>query len=70
MNFDISHLLDAYRSGSLQPADVVREAYKRIGKRGERPVWIHVIPEAESLRRAEALGPFNDKLPLTESLLR
>src|SRR6202011_2777700 len=53
-----------YRERRFTPADVVREAWKRIRERGERPVWIHLIPEAESIARAEALGPFREDLPL------
>ncbi|MDE3194805.1 MAG: allophanate hydrolase, partial [Acidobacteriota bacterium] len=42
-------------------AEKIRTAYRRIRETGERPVWIHVIPEAETIARAEALDP---KLPL------
>lgn len=64
IKFDILSLADAYRSGRLLPVDVIREVYTRVRARGERPVWIHVVPEAESLARAEALGPFRENLPL------
>jgi allophanate hydrolase len=64
MNFDIFALAAAYRSGSLRPVDVIGEVYRRIRARGERPVWIHLIPEAEALERAEALGAFREDLPL------
>jgi allophanate hydrolase len=64
MNFDLNSLRSAYREGSLTPAAVISEAYQRIRERGERPVWIHLIPEEESIRRAQALGPFEEKLPL------
>lgn len=64
MNFEVTELLKAYRTGELTPADVIREAYRRIETRKEAPVWIHVIPEAESIARAEELGPFDEKLPL------
>jgi len=39
----------------------IRKAYESIRARGERPVWIHVIPEEETLARAAALDP---SLPL------
>jgi allophanate hydrolase len=61
---DISNLREAYASGRLKPGDVIRESYRRIRSAGERPVWITVVAEEESVRRAESLGPFNDSLPL------
>lgn len=61
---DIASLEADDRAGRLTPADTIREVYRRIRARGERPVWIHLIPEEESLRRAEALGPFREDLPL------
>jgi allophanate hydrolase len=64
MRFDLHSLTAAYRDGSLTPANVVREAYRRIRERGERPVWIHLIPEEESIRAAEALGEWRESLPL------
>jgi allophanate hydrolase len=63
-NFDLSTLRDGYRNGRFTPADVVREAYRRIRERGASPVWIHLIPEEDLVRRAEALGPFREDLPL------
>lgn len=64
MKFEIVDLIDAYRSGELVPTDVIREAYRRMADRPEQPVWIHLIPEAESLARAEGLGAFDEKRPL------
>ena len=64
MEFEIVDLIDAYRSGELVPTDVIREAYRRMADRPEPPVWIHLIPEAESLARAEGLGAFDEKRPL------
>jgi allophanate hydrolase len=37
--------------------DKIRDAYRRIGARGERPVWLHVVPEEETIARAQALDP-------------
>jgi len=48
----------------MKPADAIRQTYRRIREKGERPIWIHVIPEEESLARLEALGPSTDSLPL------
>jgi allophanate hydrolase len=64
MQFDLASLRAGYREGRFTPADVLREAYRRIHARGVLPVWIHLIPEEESLRRAEALGAFREDLPL------
>ena len=41
--------------------DRIRETYRRIRETGESPVWIHVIPEQETIARAEAL---DQNLPL------
>ena len=60
----MTHCGRAIATGSFTPADVVREVYRRIRERGERPVWIHLIPEEEAIARAEALGPFREDLPL------
>ena len=42
----------------------ISAAYELIRQRGERPVWIHLIPEEVSLARAEAVSE-DDKLPLS-----
>ncbi|HWE00275.1 MAG TPA: allophanate hydrolase [Bryobacteraceae bacterium] len=64
MNFGVSSLLSAYKSGEITPAEVIRETYRCIRERGERPVWITVVPEEKSLARAESLGRFREDLPL------
>ena len=64
MTYDIGSLRNAYRSGSITPSHVVRQVYIRIRERGERPVWIHVIPEEETQRLAAELGPYREDLPL------
>ena len=48
----------------MSPVEEVRRAYARIREFGDQPVWIHLIPEAESLARAEALGLPREDLPL------
>ncbi len=45
-------------------ADAIRATYRRIREMGEKPVWIHLVPEEESLARLEALGPPSDAYPL------
>jgi len=64
MKLDIASLLEAYRSGTLQPVDVIAEVYRRIRARGERPIWIHLVPEEQALERARNLDPFRGGLPL------
>jgi allophanate hydrolase len=64
MKFDLHSLREGYRTGRFTPADVVREAWQRIRAHSDKPIWIHLIPEDESVRRAEALGPYREDLPL------
>jgi allophanate hydrolase len=64
MKFDLASLKAGYQEGRFTPADVVREAWKRIRDYSRQPVWIHRIPEAECIARAEALGTFREDLPL------
>jgi allophanate hydrolase len=64
MNFKIDLLREGYREGRFTPADVIREAWNRIRACGHKPVWIHLIPEADSIACAQALGPFREDLPL------
>jgi allophanate hydrolase len=61
---DIASLDNGYRNGSLVPADIVRQIYSRIRRRGERPVWIHLIPEEETLALAES-GDSDGRTTLT-----
>lgn len=52
---DIGSLENAYREGTLTPCAVVAAVYDEIARRGERPVWISVVPREESLKRAREL---------------
>jgi allophanate hydrolase len=61
---DLYSLREGYRTARFSPADVIRELHCRIRAHGERPVWIHVVPEEESIARTESLGVFRDDLPL------
>jgi allophanate hydrolase len=56
LSLDIASLQAHYRSGTLAPAEVIREVYRRIRALGENPIWIHLVPEEESVRAAEALA--------------
>jgi allophanate hydrolase len=52
---EVGGLSDAYRSGALCPADVIREVGRRIAARGDDGVWIALDLEA-ALATATALG--------------
>ena len=64
MKLDLQSLREGYRTAQFSPADVIREVHRRIRVHGERPVWIHVISEEETIARAESLGAFREDLPL------
>jgi allophanate hydrolase len=64
MKIDLYSLREGYRTMRFSPADVIREVHRRIRAHGQRPVWIHVIPEEEAIARAESLGDFRENLPL------
>jgi allophanate hydrolase len=53
--FRVGALSDAYRSGALTPADVIREAGRRIAARGDDGVWIALDVDG-ALAAATALG--------------
>ncbi len=52
LSLDIATLTSAYASGTLTPAEVIREVYERIRARGERPVWITLFDEDAVLAKA------------------
>lgn len=60
----ISALLRQYRSGEWTPEDTVRKVYERIRSAGDDHVWIHLVPEADSLQRARELSSLSRDLPL------
>jgi allophanate hydrolase len=53
LSLNIGSLQAHYRSGSLSPADVIREVYRRIRAQADNPVWIHLVPEEKALQAAE-----------------
>jgi len=63
---DVARLVEAYRSGTLSPAAVIRDVYARVARHAGNPVWISLVPEAEALARAAALesDPRARTLPL------
>src|SRR5580658_8474887 len=52
---DIAALESAYRAGTLTPTALVEQIYKDIEKRGEKPVWITLVPKERNLQRAAEL---------------
>jgi allophanate hydrolase len=57
----IENLRERYRSGETTPAQVVEEIYSRIRSEGERPVWISLADEKQTIERA---GNVDINLPL------
>jgi allophanate hydrolase len=55
LSLNIGSLQAHYRSGSLTPSDVIREVYRRIRALPDIPIWIHLLPEEDAMRAAEAL---------------
>jgi allophanate hydrolase len=66
ISVDITSLEQAYRHKSTSPTAVVREIYAAIRAQGERPVWITVVDEEQSIARARELESVADQstLPL------
>ncbi len=64
-SLDLAQLRQAYRSGTIRPADVVASVLDRIGRRGDDKVWIDLVPTGELEARAAALAKSApDALPL------
>jgi len=55
VSLNIGFLQAHYSSGSLTPGDVIREVYRRIRALPNNPIWIHLVPEEDAVRSAEAL---------------
>ena len=54
LSFDIGALTDGYASGAFTPAAVIEEVYRRIAERGEKPVWISLLPIEDALEKARS----------------
>jgi allophanate hydrolase len=52
---DITSLAEMYRSGALTPSAEVARIYSEIAEKGERPVWITLVPKEQNLARANAI---------------
>lgn len=48
----------------MTATEKIRDTYRRIREAGERPVWISLVPEEVSVKRAEALAGADSALPL------
>lgn len=60
-----AELRAAYVSGTLTPAQVIDEVYRRIAERRDDATWISVVPLRVARARAEALDPADlSALPL------
>src|ERR1700732_2470634 len=55
LSLNIGSLQAHFRSGSLTPSEGSREVYRRIRTLPDIPIWIHLIPEEDAMRAAEAL---------------
>lgn len=64
-SLDIATLGARFRAGELRPAQVVEGVFGRIRARGDEPLWIHLLPQAEVAARAAQLERKGPKgLPL------
>ncbi|MCR6632794.1 MAG: allophanate hydrolase [Magnetospirillum sp.] len=54
LSLDIATLSAGYADGSLTPERVLDEVYARIAAKGERPVWITLLPKEAALARLKA----------------
>jgi len=50
-SLDIASLKAGYAAGSLTPEAVLDQVYARIAQRGERPVWISLVPKEQALAK-------------------
>ncbi|WP_247887088.1 allophanate hydrolase [Azospirillum sp. SYSU D00513] len=66
-SLEIAVLSRGYADGSLTPESVLDTVYGRIAERGERPVWIALVPREEAGRKlaeARARRDAGEELPL------
>jgi allophanate hydrolase len=55
LSLDLGSLRSGFKSGAFTPVEVVREVYRRIRMLDANPIWIHLVPEEESVCAAAAL---------------
>jgi allophanate hydrolase len=51
----IDRLTAGYGSGAFTPTALIREVYRRNAELDHQPLWIHLVPEKDALRRAAEL---------------
>jgi allophanate hydrolase len=54
-NLQLPYLRAGYIAGTISPVDIVRQVYQSISSYHDKAVWIHVVPEATLLARAQHL---------------
>ncbi len=59
ISLDLDTLSRGYASGALDPESVIADVYARTASRGERPVWITLVPREQALTklRSALKGP-------------
>jgi allophanate hydrolase len=60
ISLDLASLRAGYKSGAFGPAEVIREVYRRTRILQSNPIWIHLVPEEESLRAVELMRDIGD----------
>jgi allophanate hydrolase len=61
ISLDLESLREGYQSRAFGPWDVIAEVYRRIAARGQRPVWIELVPQEQAFAAAAKL---DESLPL------
>ncbi len=51
LSLDFGTLSAGYQSGVFAPKDIITEVYRRIAERGEKPVWISLVPLEQALEK-------------------
>jgi allophanate hydrolase len=54
VSLDIASLRDTYAGGILTPDDIINAIYDEIDSKGERPVWITLVPRQQALSKAQS----------------
>jgi allophanate hydrolase len=55
ISLDILKLREKYSAKTLSPLEVIRHVYQEIASYHHKAVWIHLVPEVESIIRAQEL---------------
>jgi allophanate hydrolase len=67
LRMDIGTLAASFDAGTLDPADLLDLVYSRVAARGNRPIWIELVPKdsaRELLERARERRKQGERLPL------